>query len=87
VELTGYTREEITGQNPRILISEPGNASYEDLWATIRSGKVWRGEIKNRKKNGIIYDAEMTVTPVLSQGEITNFIAIRQDITEKKLTW
>ena len=85
LELTGYTREEIIGQNPRILkASGPDDASYEQLWATIRSGNVWRGEMKNVKKDGTIYDADMTVTPVLSQGQIVNFVAIRQDVTERK---
>lgn len=85
LELTGYTREEIIGQNPRILkASEPDDVSYEELWATIRSGNVWRGEMKNAKKDGTIYDAEMTVTPVLSRGQIANFVATRQDVTERK---
>lgn len=85
-DLTGYGREECVGQNPRMLKSwEHDHSLYEKLWSTIQSGRVWRGEIKNRKKDGTLYDADMTITPVLSgSGEITNFIAIKQDVSEKK---
>ncbi len=85
-ELTGYGREEIVGQNPRIFKSwDYDHSFYDTLWSTIRSGRVWRGEIKNRKKNGSLYTEEMTITPVHSpSGEVANFIAIKQDATEKK---
>jgi two-component system, cell cycle sensor histidine kinase and response regulator CckA len=84
--LTGYGREESIGQNTRMLkSSEHDHSFYENLWSTIKSGRVWRGELKNRKKDGSLYNEEMTVTPVRSaSGEITNFIAIKQDLTEKK---
>jgi light-regulated signal transduction histidine kinase (bacteriophytochrome) len=59
---------------------------YEDLWKTITSGRVWHGEIINRRKDGSFYTEEETITPVRNEsGEITNFIAIKQDITERKL--
>jgi two-component system, cell cycle sensor histidine kinase and response regulator CckA len=85
-DLTGYGREESIGQNPRMLkSSEHDHSFYENLWSTIKAGRVWRGELKNRKKDGSLYNEEMTVTPVRSaSGEITNFIAIKQDVTEKK---
>jgi two-component system, cell cycle sensor histidine kinase and response regulator CckA len=85
-DLTGYGREESIGQNPRILKSwEHDHPFYENLWSTIQSGRVWQGELKNRKKDGSLYDEEMTITPVRSaSGEITNFIAIKQDVSEKK---
>jgi PAS domain S-box-containing protein len=85
-DLTGYGREESIGQNPRILKSwEHDHPFYQNLWSTIQSGRVWRGELKNRKKDGSLYDEEMTITPVRSaSGEITNFIAIKQDVSEKK---
>ncbi len=84
--LTGYGREESIGQTPRMLKScEHDHHFYEHLWSTIRSGQVWRGEIKNRKKDGSLYHEEMTITPVSpASGEITNFIAIKQDVTDKK---
>ena len=84
-ELTGYTREEVIGKTPRILKSlEHAPAFYEQLWSTICCGKVWRGEIRNRKKDGSLYTEEMTITPVFSGGRITHYIDIKQDVTEKK---
>ena len=85
-DLTGYGREESVGQNPRMLKSwEHGHSFYDNLWSTIKSGHVWRGEIRNRKKDGSVYTEDMTITPLCSpSGEITHFIAIKQDATEKK---
>jgi len=84
--LTGYTVEEAIGQNPRILKSEKHDASfYEDMWKTISSGKIWHKELINRHKNGTCYPEEMTITPVFdSNGIITNYIAIKQDISKRK---
>ena len=85
-ELTGYTREEAVGQNPRILKSGKHNAAfYNELWSTVTSGKVWKGEVTNRRKDGQLYVEEMTIAPVRSEaGELTNFIAVKQEITERK---
>jgi two-component system, cell cycle sensor histidine kinase and response regulator CckA len=85
-DLTGYSEEESIGENPRFLKSwEHDQSFYRNLWATILSGKVWHGEIKNRKKNGTLYTEEMTITPLrCSSGEVTHFIAIKQDVSEKK---
>ncbi len=84
--LTGYDAAEVIGANPKILKSEVHDRSfYADLWATILSGKVWQGEIVNRRKDGTLYTEDQTITPVRnSQGEVTHFIAIKQDITERK---
>lgn len=83
--LTGYSKEESVGQNPRMLKSfEHGKSFYKDLWTTIQSGQVWRGEIRNRKKDGSVYSEEMTITPVHSPSGEINFIAIKQDVTETK---
>jgi two-component system, sensor histidine kinase and response regulator len=84
--LTGYSLEEAVGQNPRILKSGlQDQAVYKCLWETILSGNVWTGEVKNRRKDGQIYTEEMTISPVRSvTGEITNFVAIKQDISERK---
>ena len=84
--LTGYSLEEAVGQNPRILKSGmQDQAVYRSLWETILSGNVWTGEVKNRRKDGQIYTEEMTISPVRSvTGEITNFVAIKQDISERK---
>jgi len=84
--LTGYTPEEVVGRNPRVLKSgRHDQAFYADLWNTILAGKVWHGELTNRRKDGTPYDEEMTITPVLDEvGTIRNFIAIKQDVTERK---
>lgn len=85
-ELTGYTADEVRGQNPRILKSgRQSQAYYADLWSTILSGQVWHGELINRRKGGSFYIEEATITPVRDEsGEITHFIAVKQDITERK---
>jgi PAS domain S-box-containing protein len=86
-ELSGYTLEEVKGQNPRLLKSgEHGPQVYAALWQTITSGKSWRGEMVNRRKDGSTYVEEMTITPVraAATGEITNFIAIKVDVTERR---
>lgn len=84
--LTGYTFEEVSGQSTNILKSGVHDAAfYQTLWDTILSGQVWHGEITNLRKDGSLYVEEQTITPVLSEaGEIINFIAIKQDITERK---
>jgi len=85
-QLTGYVSEEIIGQNPRILKSgKQDSAYYKNLWQTILTGKVWHNEIVNCRKDGTLYTEEMTITPVQNhEREITNFIAIKQNITERK---
>jgi PAS domain S-box-containing protein len=84
--LTGHSLEEVVGQNPRILKSGKHDAAfYKDLWDTIREGKNWTGEITNRKKDGQLYIDLTTIAPVRSaDGEITNFVAIKQDATDRK---
>ena len=87
-EMTGYGEEEVLGKNPRLLKSEEQPESYyANLWSTISSGEVWQGEIVNRRKDGTTYAEEMTITPVIRDlGDTTDtyFIAIKQDITERK---
>ncbi len=84
--LTGYYPEEVIGKNTRILKSgKMDKEFYTNLWNTITSGKVWHGEITNRKKDGTIYIEEMTITPVKNPS--TNekyFISVKQDITKRK---
>jgi PAS domain S-box-containing protein len=84
--MTGYSKSEIVGQSPRILKSgKHDHDFYRNLWEMILAGKVWRGELVNRRKNGSLYYEEQIITPVIdSDGTITNFISIRQDITEHK---
>ena len=86
--MTGYSMEEVLGKNPRLLKSgEQPRSFYADLWSTVSSGKVWHGELINRRKDGTTYIEEMTITPLaqnVGQANWTHFIAIKQDITERK---
>lgn len=84
---TGYNVAEAQGRNPRDLIKsgEHEAAFYKELWDTILAGHVWHGEMINRRKNGTLYTEDMTVTPLRdAAGTIAHFIAIKQDITERK---
>ena len=83
--LTGYTRAEGQGKTPRILKSgEQGPETYHEMWKTILAGKVFRGILVNRKKNGDLYYVEETICPVRdSAGEITHFIANGRDLTDR----
>jgi len=84
--MTGYGREEAVGQYPRILKSGRQSPEfYQELWHTISSGRVWHGELINRRKDGTYYTEEMRITPVRdSLGEIASYIAIKQDVTERR---
>lgn len=86
-KLTGYGLEEVIGKQMNELVrsGEQSSEFYEVLWQTILSGQMWRGELVNKRKNGTLYDQDITITPVRNEGnEITHFIAIKQDITERK---
>jgi PAS domain S-box-containing protein len=84
--LTGYSSEEVRGQNPRILkTGHTSAAEYERLWKTISSGGIWRGEFLNKKKNGELYWESASISPVLDEtGRITNYVAVKEDITARK---
>ncbi|MFH0881097.1 MAG: PAS domain S-box protein, partial [Lentisphaerota bacterium] len=86
-QLTGYTCQEVAGQNPRFLKSgRQDEPFYRRMWTTISSGQVWRGEVINRRKDGALYHEEMTITPVLNDAlAIAHYVAIKQDITERNL--
>jgi PAS domain S-box-containing protein len=85
-KMTGYRPDEVVGHHPSILKSGTQDPSYyEDLWKTILAGRVWRGELINRRKDGTLYTEEMSITPVRSAaGRTTNYIAIKQDVTERR---
>jgi len=87
VEITGYSIAEVLGQNPRILKSGLHDASfYKAMWDTVLQGNVWKGEINNKKKNGDLYWESASISPVRNpNGEITHFIAVKEDITGRKL--
>ena len=85
---TGYLKEEVIGKNPRIIKSdEMQQEEYGKLWETISSGGEWRGEFRNKKKNGEIYWASASISPIRDwQDTITHYIAIQEDITDRKRT-
>ncbi|MFI5280202.1 MAG: PAS domain S-box protein [Gemmatimonadales bacterium] len=86
-ELTGYRAGEALGKNPRELVKSGvhDDAFYRGMWETILAGKVWRGRMTNRRKDGSLYYEEQTITPVKGErGEITHFIAIKRDLTTER---
>lgn len=86
LDVTGFRREELLGKTPAMIQSgmTPEHV-YRDMWATLRSGKVWKGELQNRKKSGELCWESETITPVRDDhGRIVNFIAVKEDITERK---
>lgn len=86
-EVTGYTKEEAIGQNPKILKSGHHNEYfYKDLWDTIQSGHDWQGELLNKKKNGDLYWESVLISPIKNEkGRIISFIAIKEDVTTRKM--
>jgi len=84
--VTGYSAKEAIGQNPRILKSGNHPASYyKDLWETILAGKTWHGEFLNRKKNNEEFWESASISAIKNEaGEITHFVAVKQDITDRK---
>lgn len=85
-EITGYSANEALGETPRIIqsgITSP--LVYEDLWKTILSGKIWRGELQNKKKDGTIYNDLVAISPIKNKdGKTTHFVGIQTDISERK---
>ncbi len=84
--ITGYSYEEAVGRNPRFLKSGKTPADvYREFWKTISSGKVWEGELVNRKKDGTIFWEKVLLSPVFdSGGRITNYLGVKENITGKK---
>jgi two-component system cell cycle sensor histidine kinase/response regulator CckA len=85
-QITGYSAGEVIGMNPRIIKSgETPPEDYRRLWATIASGDVWHGEFHNKRKNGELFWESATISPVKDrEGAITHYMAIKEDITERK---
>jgi two-component system cell cycle sensor histidine kinase/response regulator CckA len=83
--VTGYSPEEAIGRNPRVLKSGAQTpAFYKGLWETLLEGRVWCGELSNRRKDGSLYTEEMTITPITDEtGDIAHFAAIKRDISER----
>ncbi|HMK46176.1 MAG TPA: PAS domain S-box protein [Methanocella sp.] len=84
--LTGYSAAEVIGRTPSMLKSgHTPRAVYDELWDTIRSGREWRGEFQNRKKNGDTYWESALIAPIKgADGRITHFMAVKEDITERR---
>jgi len=85
-EVTGYSGEEAIGKTPDLLKSgEHPPSFYKKLWDTILSGNEWRGEFRNKKKNGEFYWDSSTISPILNEkGDIAYFVGVQEDVTEKK---
>ncbi|MGB1027421.1 MAG: putative bifunctional diguanylate cyclase/phosphodiesterase, partial [Rhodospirillaceae bacterium] len=85
--ISGYSAEEAVGKTPRILRSgKVPPATYKELWTTITAGQEWRGEMENRRKDGTYYWESTVVSPIRDdQGQITHFVAVKDDITDRKV--
>ena len=86
-EISGYSKDELIATNHRIIRhSDMKESTYKELWETITSGKTWKGEIKNKKKNGDYYWVKASISPVFdNKEEIISYTSIREDITDKKI--
>src|ERR1017187_7543140 len=84
-QVTGYSRAEVIGQNPRLLKSNrQESAFYRELWAKINAGEVWRGRFINKKKDGTLFTEDAVIAPVRDEkGAVTNYIAIKRDISHE----
>lgn len=84
---SGYSREELIGQNPRIFGSGKNSKKFwSNMWITIESGKVWVGEIENRKKDGDPFYTQLLISPILdNEGNVSGYFGIHRDLSERKL--
>lgn len=84
--VSGYTKEELIGKNHRIVRHPDMSPElFAQLWTTISAGRVWKGEIKNRRADGTHYWVDTTITPTVENGEVVGYTAVRHDITDKKM--
>jgi len=83
--ITGYTRAEVLGQNPRILKSGRQDAEfYRRMWQTLTAGEVWAGHFINKKKDGTLYEEEATISPIRdAAGKVVNYVAVKRDVTHE----
>ncbi|MDA3911601.1 MAG: PAS domain S-box protein [Bacteroidales bacterium] len=86
LEITGYTKEELVGNNPRIFNSgEMTKEEYQHLWSSLLSGKEWTGQFHNKNKNGKLYWESASISPIFNEKqEAINYVAVKEDITERK---
>ena len=82
---TGYHRTEVIGKKPQILNSgKHDRAFYDDMWQTISDGRIWKGRMINRKKDGTLYEEDATISPIRDHsGQMVNFVAVKRDITRE----
>ncbi|RYA24480.1 diguanylate cyclase [Malaciobacter halophilus] len=86
LDISQYKKEELIGKNHNIIRHKDMDKEiFKDLWTTIKSGKNWKGEIKNKKKDGGYFWTNTVITPEFNKGKIVAFTAIREDITDKKI--
>ena len=85
-ETTGFTASEIIGRTPAFLKSEDADSEqFDRMWETLRAGREWRGELRNRRKNGEIYWSSTAICPITNaSGEVTHFLSVAEDTTEKR---
>ncbi len=85
-EMTGYSIKEVMGANPRVLKSgHHDDGFYKSLWKAVTLGESWKGEFRNKRKDGSLYWEQASISPVMDQaGKVTHFIAVKEDITERK---
>jgi PAS domain S-box-containing protein len=83
--VTGYSKEEVIGQTPRMLKSGKHDSEfYRQMWATITKGLVWSGHLTNKRKDGSLYEESATISPIRdTSGKITGFVAVKRDVTER----
>lgn len=85
-KMTGYSADEVLGKNPRILNSGTHSRDFfTRIWNTLLEGKVWRGEVVERHRNGELYTVEQTITPMIENGQCSHFVVIHEDVSERKL--
>ncbi len=86
LDVTGYARDELLGKTPALIQSGmTPDAVYDTLWTTLSEGRVWQGELLNRRKSGELYWEAQTITPVKNEiGEIVNFVTVKEDITRRR---
>jgi len=86
-QISGYTMVELYNQDHKILNSSfHGKEFFKEMYATLRSGNIWRGEVRNKRKDGTYYWVDTQIIPVLNENkEVESYASIRFDITERKL--
>ena len=85
--ITGYSYEEVVNENPRILKSgDMSEEDYKNMWETISTGRIWEGEIHNKRKDGSYYWANISISCIKSKlGKVTHYLAVQEDVTERKM--